>query len=381
MKENISSFKFNISYISNENYRKYQNQIYQIESLEFVKENNLESLNDIHNYLEDEYNNLINYNISNIENEKINKILEKINNLELNDKNNNNELKEKIAKFILFILNNKYEIKLFKNSYAKTFFDEFKKEINSAKINNKKLMEYKIIIHFVKLLFRLFYIDSLCSDENKIKIFNKNIEEKMKQLEEILINFNEKTDSIFNEKINYFNKIKEDIKKKNFFTKEIKEHLREKIKEIVNNLEIILDSLKKDFCDDCQIIISDILYDDNSTKILNLISNIINRFDLINFDNEKASYLSLIEKVWGIISHVLYFFIRVGRYFNEINEYFQQLKKNYKDNLKIIKEKYKSELENFKEISINEINKLKNKNFQNNFLNLINSLNNENYLQ
>ena len=55
MKENILSFKFNISYISNENYRKYQNQIYQIESLEFVKENNLNSLNDIHNYLVDEY--------------------------------------------------------------------------------------------------------------------------------------------------------------------------------------------------------------------------------------------------------------------------------------------------------------------------------------
>ena len=392
MKENISSFKFNISYISNENYRKYQNQIYQIESLEFVKENNLKSLNEIYNYLVEEYNNLYDDNISNIENEKINKILEKINNLELNDKNNNNELKEKIAKFILSILNNKYEIKLFKNSYAKTFFDEFKKEINSAKKNNKKLKEDKIIIHFVKLLFRLFYIDSLCSDENKIKIFNKNIEEKMKQLEEILINFNEKTDSIFNEKINDFNQIKEDIKKDKNFSEEIKENLREKIKEIVNKLEKILDSLKKDFCDDCQIIISDILNDDNSTKILNLISNIINRFDLIDFNNRKdcdfsnlPSVLRMIVNIiimpYSIMKDIYYLLNELDSYFDEINKYFNELKKIFKNNLEKIKEKYKSELKNFKEISINEIKKLKVKDFQKNFLNLINSLNDENYLQ
>ena len=392
MKENISSFKFNISYISNENYRKYQNQIYQIESLEFVKENNLKSLNDIHNYLDEEYNNLYDDNISNIENEKINKILEKINNLELNDKNNNNELKEKIAKFILSILNNKYEIKLFKNSYAKTFFDEFKKEINSAKKNNKKLKEDKIIIHFVKLLFRLFYIDSLCSDENKIKIFHKNIEDKIKQLEEILINFNEKTDSIFNEKFNYFNKIKEDIKKDKYFSEEIKENLREKIKEIVNNLEKKLDSLKNDFCYDCQIIISDILNDDNSTKILNLISNIINRFDLIDFNNRKdcdfsnlPSVLRMIVNViimpYSIMKDIYYFLNELDSYFDEINKYFNELKKIFKNNLEKIKEKYKSELKNFKEISINEIKKLKVKDFQKNFLNLINSLNDENYLQ
>ena len=155
MKEIISSLKFNISYISNENYRKYQNQIYLIESLEFVEKNNLKSLEDIYVYLDEEYNNLFNDSINNLENEKINNIIEKINNLKLKE-NNNNELKEKIAKFILSILNNKYEMKLFKNSYAKCFFDEFKKQIISAKINNKKLMEYKIIFHFVKLILDYF---------------------------------------------------------------------------------------------------------------------------------------------------------------------------------------------------------------------------------
>ena len=148
--------------------------------------------------------------------------------------------------------------------------------------------------------------------------------------------------------------------------------------------------MEKDFCYDCQVIVSEILNDDNSIKILNLISNTINRFDLIEFNGDNPSILKIffmmaiyiipiigqIYYVWSIVQ-----FTSLNFYFDNINKYFQQLKKKYKDNLKIIKEKYKSELENFKEISINEINKLKDKKFQKNFLNLINSLNNENYLQ
>ena len=62
MREIISSIKINISYISNVNYKKYQNKIYQIESLEFIENEDLTTLDDIIDYLEEEYSNIINDN-------------------------------------------------------------------------------------------------------------------------------------------------------------------------------------------------------------------------------------------------------------------------------------------------------------------------------
>ena len=196
---------------------------------------------------------------------------------------------------------------------------------------------------------------------------------------------------------------------KDMMEKMKKEKTEEKINKIVNNLEKTLESMKSDFCYDCQKIISDILYVNNSNKILDTISNIINKLDLINFNKMNKNYKSrnLLINIYiylyfvgsicvlpiSISSFCIYLVYslflkiiclrtntKIDFYFKPIVDYFQKVKKKYKDDLKKIKKIYESDLKNLKEISNEEIYKLKRKNWQNDFLDFINSINDEKYL-
>ena len=361
IKQIIPSLKINISYISNTNYSKFQEKIYKLKEIDFSDED-LESLEDISTYLEEEYEDSIN-DFNNGDENKINEIVDKIKQ-KINE-NNKEDTYKKIARYLISILKNKKKIKLFENSKAESFFDQFKNQIEKSKINNQELMKTKINLYIYKLLYQLFYIDSFCSDKNKINELFNEIKDKKELLNKILENYKNDVNLIFEEHLKNIQDIESDVIKKikvdtifsiNEMKEIIEENAKDKIKELIQTLRFAIDALKEDIIYDFNNIISDLL--NNSKEFTYSFFSIISRFENGDFSFYFRKIINkeiIILFLFPIIS--LFQNIRFLRYLKKIkviNSFFDDVRED------INKEKYKfiDLLENIKQEFIKELDKL-----------------------
>lgn len=184
MKEKLLSSKdIKVSYFSNLFYQNYRINVYEIESLDFIKNGN--SWKSIYEDLLEEYEGIENF-IANISDanykDEINKIINEIKNKKKLPKDEVN-LKN-VAKFLIsFRKNNKKLIKNYESSKADIFFSKFKSQMNSSTENNEKNIFKKFNNYLINIFFQLFFFNELCSQEGKINEYKNNIENKKKIIE------------------------------------------------------------------------------------------------------------------------------------------------------------------------------------------------------
>ena len=426
MKENISSKQFNISYISNTTYALYKEKINEIESLDFIENENLESLDDIDSYLKDEFLNLINKNENekdkdNKKEDQKKKIVDKLKQL----MKVNNDEEEKIKKIneisnnIISILNNKEELQIYKESYASFFFNEFYKQINFAKKNNDILLKKKTSSFYFRLLYYLFYIDSLCLDINKINQLKIKINEKVLLIESKFKEYDNKVNSYLEDLLEKIKQIHTDINEKinkngpKIINKIIattsreeikqlikKEKVEDKIHELVDKFRIQLDLLKNEFLKYNLLIISDLL--DNSEKFEKLFAGFLLKFQIESYYKKTSkkntlaaalfvggliiSFIPILEIFGAIISGVgelLFFYnpdsFKADDYFNDAIKSIKDYKNKYIKQLRNIKDQFIHELHYLENYSKEEIEYLKNRDFHSNFNHLIEIIDNSDY--
>ena len=406
MKKNINSIKYNISYISNTRYSTFQEKVYQIKSLDFINQENLESLNDIDDYLSEEYPNLMNDDYNEKDKDNFKEIIDKLQ--QLIPENYDGHIEE-IAKHIISILNNKKKFNLYKNSYAQNFFDAFYKQINNSKINNELLMETKIISYSFRLLYYLFYIDSLCLDINKINQLKSKIKEKNKILDFKYKDYEEKFNDYFRLIFDKIKQVQSKITKKINANKFIstksrkliqnfiqKEKVYENCYELLNQTSKKLDSLKKEFLNENILIISDIL--DNSDRFEKLFDGILSKFQIRSYyktTTKKYTLAGILASIGIIMSFIPFLdvvgaplfglgellfiysdYLVIDDYFNDIRKSIENYKKFYINELKNIKEHFKMELNGLEEYSEEEIEYLKKRDFDSKFNILIRKIQN-----
>ena len=397
MKEIIPSLKFNISYISNTKYEMYQKNVDKIESLDFINnEEGLDSLQEISEFLEDEYpicENESQGGCFNFENNKINEIIDKIKKL-IKEENNDDGLLKKIAIHILSILKNKKSFKEYQSSYYDSFSNEFIKQLKFSEENNKYLKQIKFISYFLMIFYYLFYLDSLCLDKNKLNHFHNKITERKKLIEtiykkrdnDIKKKFEEVLKDIKIIEIDITNKfpinlfsVKSDDVIKNFIKKEkIEKIIYETIK---NKLTNKLDSLMEEFIKENLSIISSIL---ETNQFYNLFTNLALNFQIEDFKTNLSKmklyfFLSFLGLAVPNVGGILLFLswnafgyyasnrIRLADYFKDIRNNLDVYQKNYEKKIKNIKEKFIAELDNLQSVSQKEIEYLIKRNFHSNF--------------
>ena len=398
MKEIIPSLKFNISYISNTKYEMYQKNVDKIESLDFIKnEEDLDSLQEISEFLEEEYPKR-KYESQggcfNFENNKINEIIDKIKKL-IKEENNDDGLLKEIAIHILSILKNKKSFKEYQSSYYDSFSNEFIKQIKFSEENNKYLKQMKFISYFLRIFYYLFYLDSLCLDKNKLNHFHNKITECKKLIEAIYKKRDNDIKKKFEEVLKDIKIIEIDITNKfqqNLFSSKIKSDneirnfiKKEKVEKIIyetikNKLTNKLDSLMEEFIKENLSIISSIL---ETNQFYNLFTNLALNFQIEDFKTNLSKmklyfFLSIFELFVPNVGFLLFlssnafrYFasnrIRLADYFKDIRNNLDVYQKNYEKKIKNIKEKFIAELDNLQSVSKKEIEYLIKRNFHSNF--------------
>ena len=226
-------------------------------------------------------------------------------------------------------------------------------------------MKTKINLYIYKLLYQLFYIDSFCSDKNKINELFNEIKDKKELLNKILENYKNDVNLIFEEHLKNIQDIESDVIKKikvdtifsiNEMKEIIEENAKDKIKELIQTLRFAIDALKEDIIYDFNNIISDLL--NNSKEFTYSFFSIISRFENGDFSFYFRKIINkeiIILFLFPIIS--LFQNIRFLRYLKKIkviNSFFDDVRED------INKEKYKfiDLLENIKQEFIKELDKL-----------------------
>ena len=199
LKQSIKDIdKINVSYFSNIIYQKYQLEIFNVNNLKILDieeyKNNLE---DLYEYLKEEYEEFDNNDKidENKLNEKIKQIKNYINHT------NNNETIEKLGKLLISIVENKKRLPKYKNSYASSFLENFKKQLVYSYENNMQIKIKKSLDYIINFLFKLSYINNLCKNPEKIKeassinirknIINNKYNKLIKNIEKKFLNLSE----------------------------------------------------------------------------------------------------------------------------------------------------------------------------------------------
>ena len=409
----LSAQDINISCFSNKYYKQYQNNINNIDSMSFLNENN--SPQEIYEELIEEYEDMQEFIIdevdNNILNEKIRIIQEKLNNY------TDNEYIIKIAKFTICLLKNKKQLSRYKSSKADLFFAKFMNEINLSQNSNFKIKFIKFNNYLMSLLFRLYYINELCTNEHKLDDYKINIEIKANIIEKEYKDIIDRINLIFENKLKIIDEYQkystELISNEKTISKEM---LFEKLKSLgienkINNLMKKLDNeIRKIQINYYYFCIKKII------EIINDLSEFQGTLDIIsyNFKKKSGNLGIIISSISGGLFSVSSFGVgiagtvgaiaigtlgvvgsglgllaggiiigyqfyqknksndkKIVDYFNEVKKHIEKIRKKYLNSIKNQKEQYILELKNSKNISLEEIKYLKTINYQINFKNLL----------
>ena len=258
-------------------------------------------------------------------------------------------------------------------------------------------MKTKINLYIYKLLYQLFYIDSFCSDKNKINELFNEIKDKKELLNKILENYKNDVNLIFEEHLKNIQDIESDvIKKIKVDTKKevdeiIKENAKDKIKELIQTLRFAIDALKEDIIYDFNNIISDLL--NNSKEFTYSFFSIISRFENGDFSfyfrkiiNSIIISIPLLHYIISVFQDI-YFLITpqylkkkkvINSYFDDVREDINKEKYKFIDLLENIKQEFIKELDKLIILSKEEIQYLNIINFNTNFETLRKSIIDEN---
>ena len=248
-------------------------------------------------------------------------------------------------------------------------------------------------------------MELLCKDENKLNEFDKKIQDKKGSLNDIFLKYEKDIDSNFDNVLKNIQDIQSDITEKiggnKYFSKssidEIKErinneNIEDKIKEQINTLEKVLDSLKQELIYEFIGILSDLL--NNSEKFQNSFINIFSKIENKDYSLLRMSryfFLASIPlsaflitiPIIPIVLPLLYRFrantLKINDYFDDIRNNVNKYKIQFKKEMKNIKIKFIDELNNLNVLSKNEIKFLKRINYLDKFDFFINSINDNNY--
>ena len=427
IKENIlASNEINVSYISNTFYEQYQDYVDNILSLKFIENEKLEDA--YNNYILEEFDEsqiqkLILTN--NLERNYKKELKEKIEFINKKSQDKNDVYILKIAKFLIIFEKYKKElIKKYKSSKAEFFFKHFQNQINVAQRNNSINLHNKICLYLLSVCFNLLYFDEVCSQEDKIEYYKNKIEMKKQTIEKEY----KRIENIINKKFdNKIKEIEEDYKEylisklkneRHLSVKEVLEkiqdlNINEKLEFLINSIFNDLTKIKLNFIYFCINEITSLLNSKDFQFILSKISDSFkNYFD--DSDFKTATFItgfiaggialgsSLVTSIStstfgltlgglmgaiyggflfvGVVSAVGALIIRKLKDTNteKVNNYFDriinELNKNKKSFLKSIKEKkdeFIDQLGKKDDISLKEINALKELNFQKNLAELI----------
>jgi len=328
---------------------------------------------------------------------------------------NNDEYIVKIGKFlVIFEKYNKKLIKKYEVSKAEIFFQKFKNQINFSYINNKNNINDKLNGFLVTLLFKLYYYNEVCLNQNKLDYDKNNIEIKKSIIEEEF----KRIEGIINEKYRAKIKIIEEVfkkqaigilnKEKKYNVNEIRERLiqlgyQNKLSQLFNSFyNNELKNISLDFIYFCINEISDLLSSESLQNIISLIAENFrekddSKFGLILGTIFAASALGAgIASVGGVafilftygavytgFPLIIFGIIKLKRWLednneNKVIEYFEviikELKKNKKqfiEKIKIKKEEFIEKLNKTNEITSDEIRNLNKANYSFNFQNFI----------
>ena len=252
-------------------------------------------------------------------------------------------------------------------------------------------MKTKINLYIYKLLYQLFYIDSFCSDKNKINELFNEIKDKKELLNKILENYKNDVNLIFEEHLKNIQDIESDvIKKIKVDTKKeveeiIEENAKDKIKELIQTLRFAIDALKEDIIYDFNNIISDLL--NNPKEFTYSFFSIISRFENGVFPFRKIINIIIpLEKIYYLIisffqkKHFLQYLKKkkINSYFDDVREDINKEKYKFIDLLENIKQEFIKELDKLIILSKEEIQYLNNIKFKTNFETLRKSIIDEN---
>ena len=413
----LSCDDIKVSYFSNKYYKQYQENIDNIKKLKFINKEN--SPQEIYEELIDDY-------------EDFQKFLsDKINQDELNNKiniikqklliSNDNEYIIKIAKIIICILNNKKQIARYKISKADIFFKNFNNQIISSQNNNSENIYKKFIIYFILLLFKLYYINDLCLNEERIEEYKTNIEIKKQIIENEYNDIKKIITTKFSNKLKIIDKYKDyvislisnnnKLSKEEIIDKIKSMGIENKINEQMKKLDNEIKKIQIDFYYFCLKKITELLNDlDSFQEVLDIIS--------YNYSQKQGKEGIIISSIsggvfftstmglaiattadaialstFGIMTGGIAFFLgititfiqyyqinkknskKIEDYFDKVKIHINTIEKKYIKSLETQKKKFLFELENSKNISLYEIRYLKKINFPEKLKNLINSFN------
>ena len=409
----LSCDDINVSYFSNKYYQQYQENINSIETMDFIKKGN--SLEQIYEDLIEDYEDMQAYILEHLDKNKINKRINIIKNtLSIQ---NDNEYIIKISKFIEGLLQNKKHLSKYISSKANIFFDNFNNQILLSQINNNKNKSLKLNIYLVSILFKLFYINELCLNEERINDYKKNIEIKKGIIEKEYNEIVKIIENKFSDKLKiideYQNKaLSSIISEEKLSKEEIFENIKslgidKKINALMKNLDNEIKKIQFEFYYFCIKKITEILTELSSfQEILEIVSvNYKKKIgkDAIVIGSISAGIFGIsaiglgIATTAGVITFMTIGALAGGSililalpglvqqlikrnqsnkenikdYFKDIKNNIDKIKKKYIDSTKIQKKGFLSELENSKGITLNEIRFLKNNNYQAKFKELL----------
>ena len=375
LKEKIKSAdNLHISYFSNQRYEKYKKNILFINKMEFLNDNKNISLKDVYDDLKDNYNEI--ELETNIDDGRVNQ-----RNIEILNKIGNNlpdEEKlyiEKISKFVLSIIEQKKELKIYKTSYADIFFTKFREQIYYSYNNNNKLILMKFSSFLFKILLKLYYIDKLCLNPEIMKLAQENIEDKKQIIIQKYNEFIKKVENEFDGIIEHLNEIKKKIIiiENTDAYKIIKEYkLDDIIDNLMNNVINEINEMNSFYYEFCFNQISELFENEgNFIKILQFIVNV------------GEIQHSLFEKFFLINIKIISFFLvgndneyQLKMFFEEKEEKILKHKKEYTKEIEKRKDIFINELDNLNNISIEEIHYLKKIKFNEKFQQFINYIDN-----
>jgi len=402
LKERIKeSQNINMSYFSNKIYNIFQKNIYDINNLKFLEDSKNVKLEEIYSDLKEDYEEIpILTDIDEkIITDKMNQILTKINKKDIT--NEEQLIVKKLAILVVSILENKEQLKKYKSSYADIFFSKFREQIIISDINNREYIINKSLSYVIYTLFKLYYINNLCSNEDiinsckkkieKIKKIIKNeceinidiinndfsliLEEDIKELEEDIIKKIEKKGNISRKDIELIIKDNQIIEQINNL---IEEQKKEKMEQI-NSFE--------EYCTrQCSNLIEDIKEEGNFKIISGIVLLHFREKYIGKTDPSQNSKDYLIKQKISLVFHFYFFFLaipydlyqryksnesKISDIFNEMKEIIIDIKNMIILEFEKQENYFISNINDIEQITEEEIIFLKKTNFINNFNELI----------
>ena len=365
----------------------------------------IEEYDDMEEFIEDKVDN-------NILNDKINIIKQKLGN------NDDNEYIIKIANFIICLLKNKKQLFRYKSSKADLFFEKFMNEIHTAQENNSKNKLTKFSGYLILLLFRLFYINDLCINDQRLNDYKTNIKTKIDIIESESKDIEKRINRMFESRLRTIDEYQENAielisNEVEMSNEEIIERLKSlnyenRINDMMRRLDNDINNIQIDYYFFCMQKITEIINDLTEFQgTLDIISYNLNRDLQINNYLKKgiffiwasgvfSSSTKAILMAWYSLSlmpvfayaflyipiiYVSYKFFdlcleykndkKIKIYFFEIKKHIDKIKKKYLESTKRQKEQYILELKKSKNITLDEIKYLKNINYQDKLQDLI----------